>query len=127
MLLAALVLAVTPSATDMNSGAFLYRSCTNLVRLWDGAKGFDLGRAADCKSYILGFLDGNGFAVAQDTAAGTGGSGHWLYCLDGAPSEKTAVRVYMNWMDKHPRAFPDPRSVGLVGALMDAYPCPVKK
>lgn len=114
-------------ANDMNKGSFLYRSCKDLIRLWDGDRGADSTRAVDCKSYILGFLDGTGFAVAQDTKYGSGAANRWLYCLDGSPQEDVAVRVHVNWMEKHPKALSDPRSVGVVGALADAYPCPTRK
>jgi hypothetical protein len=43
-------------------------------------------------------------------------------CVTGA-TKSTVVRVYLAYMDKHPKLFDVPKQIGLGLALRESYPC----
>ncbi len=72
--------------------------------------GGDLQSATECTAYIDGFTE----------------SGNSLFCMDSS-SVATVVRIYVAYMQKNPKLLDQPKSLGLLDALMGDYPCPTKK
>jgi len=96
-------------------GSALYHNCKADVRMMDsptGGENADMEPAEMCLEYMAGFLD----AIQIDGSV----------CVNGA-SRGTVVRVYVAYMDNHPKLFDVERDLGLFAALLEAYPCPVKK
>ena len=48
------------------------------------------------------------------------------YCLPNEASYGTIIRLYVLYMEKNPKKLDDLPIVGMLYALADAYPCPVK-
>ncbi len=45
-------------------------------------------------------------------------------CPPRSATLNTMVRVYLAYMNKHPKSLDFDRSAGVYGAMKDAYPCP---
>jgi hypothetical protein len=70
--------------------------------------------ANSCIGYIQGFVQA--FEL----------NGAMVICTEGA-SWGTMARVYVAYMDAHPKLMDEHKANDLAAALVDAYPCPVKK
>jgi len=108
------VLALAMFAQDspnLNSrGSALFAHCQEAVRIFDNVRvAGDLQSATECTAYIDGFTD----------------SGNSLICTGNA-SVSTMTRIYVAYMQKYPKLLDQPKSLGLLDALMDAYPCQKK-
>lgn len=102
-----------PAATDRAST--LYSQCRAYTALVDNARPMNSDAMLDagtCVGYIDGFTD----VVA---------AGSTTVCLQ-PTTIATLARVYIAYMDAHPKAFDVRRGVSLALALTDAYPCPAK-
>ncbi|MEO6982203.1 MAG: Rap1a/Tai family immunity protein [Edaphobacter sp.] len=96
-------------------GATLFEACQVTVRIIDNptTEGNSVAVATSCTSYIDGFTDGLESAPAD------------LVCISGA-SMGTLARVYVAYMQKNPKLLDQYRGVGLLLALSESYPCPLK-
>lgn len=94
-----------------NRGNALYSDCQALTRMLDGQPStvVEVQSGSSCTDYIDGFTDGY-------EAAGPS------LCVGGA-SLGTLARVYIAYMQKKPKLLDQHKSVGLLMALKDAYPC----
>ena len=114
LLVLAMAAQVRADLSPIDRGSDLFQKCQTDVRMTDnqnaGATSVDYQQAAACIAYIDGFTDG-----LQDGS----------YCVIGA-SLGTLARVYVAYMGKHPKLLDEYKSIGLVEALRDAYPCPKK-
>ncbi len=108
------ILAPAPS---FDNGTRLYQSCRASVRLMDGtqASGPELEDPEFCRGYL---------SATTETYALFSGAG---YCLPRSSTYGTLIRVYVRYMELHPKSLDEQRLGGLLDALLDAYPCPVKK
>jgi hypothetical protein len=48
----------------------------------------------------------------------------WSICPRLAPSGDAMIQAFMNWTGKHPEHWADNQQVGVVAALVEAWPCP---
>jgi hypothetical protein len=96
------------NSPNLNSrGSALFAHCQEAVRIFDNVRaGGDLQSATECTAYIDGFTD----------------SGNSLICT-GDASVSTMTRIYVAYMQKNPKLLDQPKSLGLLESLMDAYPC----
>ena len=90
----------------------MYRNCKVTVKIADNRSGTsdEYTSSALCISYIDGFLDGFQMGLADPI------------CYSGA-SLVTMARVYLAYMDIHPKMFDLPKLVGVSNSLFEAYPC----
>jgi hypothetical protein len=65
-----------------------------------------------CIGYFEGFVDINQFSDSS-------------LCLNSARIG-TLIRVYVSYMEKHPKLLDDFKVSGVIYALKETYPCPVK-
>jgi hypothetical protein len=99
-------------ATSM--GSVLYEECKNAIRLRENPNSdtsLEAIGSAECVNYLSGFVDG-----LSDKSI----------CLDHY-NEGTLARVYVVFMDTHPKYLDEHKAQGLLFALRDAYPCPSKR
>lgn len=111
-MLAPLLLLAMLSPTD--KGSTLYADCKTFVAMLDGTAKQEYSVAASafrCAGYVNGILDG---------ADGLRG-----FCASSA-STGTTVRVYIAYMDRHPKMFDEREGTGFISALQESYPCPAK-
>jgi hypothetical protein len=115
LLLLALTLKVPALIPETQRGTWLYQACQGAQRFLDNP--YDAKTSADqgsnfdnCTAYLAGYLEGP-TAETCPTAESTMG---------------TYVRVYVLFMQKHPKLLDMWRSVGLQEAMRDAYPCSKK-
>jgi hypothetical protein len=100
---------------DLTRGSALYSECKTYIALMDRSQPIGTDSGTDgglCVGYVSGFTEGAN--VFQG------------FCVPDSSRNGTAIRVYIAYMDKHPKLFDEPKSVGLLEALRDAYPCPAK-
>lgn len=114
MLIPLLVFAMASAGPSPESrGLILFQQCKTNVRMLDnnaaGATFTDYQNAASCMAYFDGFTD----------AYPDG-----LFCL-GTATLGTVSRVYVAYMEKHPKLMDEHRSEGVRQALSDSYPCSV--
>jgi hypothetical protein len=105
---------VPAGVEDDSKGSWLYHSCQSGVRAEDAGKNADANDIEDanhCIDYIAGFMDES----SSDT----------LFCVGNA-SKGTLIRIYVNYMQKHPKYRDQYRAIGLLAALHANYPCPTK-
>ena len=103
--------AVTPPATVQSETAQLYDACKAAVRVFDGTDrpGIDVNIAPYCLGFARGFLaEADGVCMPESTF-------------------NTIARVYVTYMDQHPRLRDEPGGVGFGLALRASYPCPAQK
>ena len=95
-------------------GSTLYAACLADVRIMEKTSTIesDIAAANECADYMLGFSD----ALALTTAP---------ICTD-EPSLGTLVRIYVDYMQKHPKMMDSERRLGVYAAMLQAYPCPAK-
>jgi Rap1a immunity proteins len=114
-----LALAIMQSASTVpaqDRGSNLYDQCRATIRVQNGTGdgGLDDLHSNSCVAYIDGFTDG--LLVAGDT----------LICVEGA-TLATIARVYIAYMEAHPKLMDSGKADGLLHALLENYRCPVKK
>jgi hypothetical protein len=99
------------SAGQVEQGTYLFHACQASIRVMDAPNvgASDLHDAEFCRGYFRGFGDLN------DMRGST-------ICLSSASSGPT-IRVYVAFMEKNPKLLDAPMIVGVVDALVDAYPC----
>ena len=99
------------STQPTQRGVTLYQLCKADVRAVDssGPPTVDNIEGKVCEAYILGFIDG---VVVGDKTI----------CVNGATPE-TLARVYVTWMENHPKLMDEPKRAGLYQALAVEYPC----
>lgn len=98
---------------DFDKGSWLFRACQANIRYMDAAPGMDTADNAlanECLDYIGGFTDG--VTLAEN-----------IYCTSQV-SMGTMTRVYVLFMQEHPKLLDEYRGVGLMLALKANYPCP---
>jgi hypothetical protein len=99
---------------DDSKGTWLYHYCQVSVRAEDAGKNAeptDIEDANQCIDYIAGFMD-----ASYNTT---------LFCTGNATTG-TLIRIYVNYMQKHPKYRDEQRGIGLLAALHANYPCPSK-
>jgi hypothetical protein len=104
----------TPEIPLIYRGSTLFQNCQADVRTMDipDAKQ-DYVAAAHCQSYIAGAM------------AGLYVAGYKGICADSA-SFGTLSRVYVAYMQKHPKLLDSHQMDGFMQAMLDAYPCAAK-
>ena len=101
---------------DFNKGSSLFRACQANIRSMDAAPGADAADnflANECLSYIGGFTDAA--TLAEN-----------IYCANQV-SMGTMTRVYVLFIQEHPKLLDTYRGIGLMLALKANYPCPKPK
>jgi hypothetical protein len=95
------------------TGSDLYSACQAVVRFTDNqqpSSESEFAKATECLSYVEGFTDGLGYAVKP-------------ICI-GDATMGTMVRVYVLYMQNHPKLMDAPKQIGVYAALQASYPCP---
>ena len=113
MFLAVVLLPHAAVAPEPTGGARLYRACQASIRMADaGAQAslVDAARGNLCVGYLSGYQD------ALDAAKARG------LCVPNVTTE-AIIRVYVAYMDKHPKLLESDMATGVHGALFEAYPC----
>jgi hypothetical protein len=102
--------AAPPHSAD--TATHLYGSCKAFVKALDGDR--DL-RPEDVYSgdYCLG--DIHGVSAGMDPTKR-------YFCIKGA-TFGTVARVYVSYLDQHPKLMDDPESLGFLTAMQTSYPC----
>jgi len=104
------VFAAQPQST-MQTGTGLFMACQALIKSDSQAnRGTDDVQVGVC----LGYLDGYTAGLAE---------GSKVVCASQA-TFGTMARVYVAYMEAHPKLLDAPKNIGLFLALQDAYPCP---
>ncbi len=120
MLTALLAFSIIQSSAPLDEnqrGSYLFRACQGTIRFQDaGVTGTnnDAAKSQFCVAYIGGFLDGLEMANSH------------AICTRNA-TMGTIARVYVAYMEKNPKDLDVEMPVGMLNAIMGAYPCPVKK
>ena len=99
---------------DTHKGSFLVAQCRSVVRMQDKDAGANVTVDAEAASYCLGYFEGL-TAFMDPTASGV--------CLNQA-TPGTLVRVYVAYMDKHPKAFDESKSAGAYFSSSNSLPVP---
>ena len=103
-----------PGIEDDSKGSWLHHSCQASIRAEDAgsnANPTDIEDANHCIDYLAGFIDGS--------------SPTTLFC-PGNATVGTLIRIYVNFMQRHPKYRDEQRGIGLIAALHANYPCPNK-
>jgi hypothetical protein len=104
--------------STQSRGADLFHDCQADIRLLD---------APDAKSVSDSDFENSQFCAGYFTAFGDFiAMGHTSICVGEARLD-TTIRVYVAYMDKHPKLMDDPMILGVVLALKESYPCPESK
>lgn len=100
------------TVTEFNKGSHLYRQCRAALRVDEGnARDDDQVEASYCAAFMAGFTEG--LTVAGDRK---------LCTVDATMG--TIARVFVAYMDAHPKNMDEIRTVGLINALIEKYACP---
>jgi hypothetical protein len=97
-------------------GSWLFQKCQAYVRTIDNPNGgsdSDNQDGARCFDYLKGFVDGIMDHSPQPFCPGSATTG-------------TTVRIYVNYMQQHPKLLDDSKTVGILQAFKEAYPCKTK-
>ena len=100
---------------DVVGGASLFANCQASVRASndvDHATEKDIDKAFKCMEYVAGYVDG--LRLSKSVCPGDA-------------HNDTMERVYVLFMEKHPKFLDEHRSRGLYAALAEASPCTVDK
>jgi len=111
MLIPLLAVAMSIQSADSDKGSDLYRECKNWVALVDKTRKLDeldTFEAGTCRGYIDGIS--SGLISLGVTCPGNATMG-------------TMIRVYLVYVDKHPKVLDFPPSAGVYGAFEETYPC----
>ena len=100
----------------MQKGSWLYAACKGAQRYSDAPRGHepeeDSSNFDNCTSYIAGYIESdNGISSCPPDGASLG----------------TMFRLYLAYMDKHPKLLDAYRISGIRSAMREAYPCPVRR
>ncbi len=98
------------AASEEMRGSTLYRRC-QAVSIADPTSA-EAMRASICLIYVAGFMDGRYVDGKQP-------------CV-GAASYEAIAGAYVAWMKRHPEVMKYDRSIGMLLALGEAYPCTAK-
>lgn len=111
VLLALALISGQALSNDHDRGSNLYVACKADVRALDKVE-----RQNDepLAVYCLGYLEG-----ITDTADLT----KYGICLVNKPTLGTLTRVYVTYMEQHPKMFDSLRPRGVLEAWADTYPC----
>lgn len=107
-----LAMQLPPSA----AGSDLYSACQAVVRYTDNPRtpsDSEFIKVMQCLSYVDGFTDGLATSIKP-------------ICI-GDASTGTMVRVYVQYMQNHPKLMDAPKGIGLNAALQSNYPCPATR
>jgi hypothetical protein len=107
---------INPKASaqsDPTLGASLYHNCKAAIQFMDGNTRTTDIEGAVCSSYIEGFTDSGVLSGAAATA----------YCFDDNTSNGVIIRLYVQYMEAHPKLMDRLKFVGLAQALHENYPC----
>jgi len=97
------------------------KTTADLVALCTAQKDDPLATAA--LNYCHGFAEGAVEIVLSYSAVGP--QSHRPFCLPSpAPSHDQAVSDFAAWANADPKRLDQPAAVGLIGYLIDHYPCP---
>ena len=103
------------SPLPFTKGSDLYSQCKNWVALVDKTRGLtddETYQAGECNGYVDGMTSGlTSMRIACPPPTATIG---------------TLIRVYLVYVDAHPKVLDFGASAGMYGALKEAYPCPAK-
>jgi hypothetical protein len=98
---------------DPSKGSGLYQECKSAIKLQDSSHDIsDDIQGVACLSYVAGFIDG---INRQEP-----------HICFGKATGGTVARVYVAYMDKHPKLLDDAAVEGLELALVESYPCTTK-
>lgn len=100
--------------SDQDKGSSLFKACKAEVRWMDSPGGNmdpSIPLGLRCGGYLEGFIDANALASPS------------LFCPDRDATMGTFARVYVNYMDQHPKLMDKHRGIGMVEAMRAAYPC----
>jgi hypothetical protein len=121
MLIPLLALAMVQTAEpipEIHRGSHLHQACLGSIRAQDNDSGkesaHDAYQSGVCISYINGFIDALDMANVHAICPGNASYG-------------TIARVYVAYMQSHPKEMDEAQSVGLTNALLDGYPCTIPK
>lgn len=110
------------STTPLSSGekgTSLYHACKTYASLRDtnGSSGgyLEFGEAGACQGYVDGFMNSYLWWHSQ-----IGND----FCFDRDTTYEGIIRVYVLYMDKHPKLLDAPKYVGFMRAMQENYPCP---
>lgn len=95
-------------------GSELSSQCKNWVALVDKTRTLtedEIYQAGECEGYVNGLM--SGLVSMRVGCPGKGTLG-------------TLIRVYLAYVDGHPKVLDMAASAGLFGAVKEAYPCPAK-
>ena len=117
MLAPLLALALMQQAAPLpfTTGTELYQQCKNWVALNDSTRSLTIEQsyqAGQCAGYIDGLTAG---LLTQRVT-----------CPPSSVTIGTVIRVYIVYVDAHPKVLDFAASSGVYGAMKDAYPCPAK-
>jgi hypothetical protein len=115
MLSPVLILTMMQSTPDLQAGSTLYVECRAATRVQDDPKRAteeDLDASTICTAYISGFVDASTLSHAV--------------CLGAETTMATYARLYVAYMQSHPKDMDALRSLGLYHALKANYPCQSK-
>jgi hypothetical protein len=112
MILPLLYLAMLQEPTRPEfKGSWLYSACQGGKRFLDAPRGHqsddDFSDFDKCSSYIAGFVEAGAPNACPPDEASLG----------------TMLRLYVAYMDGHPKLLDEHRLIGLRQALREAYPC----
>lgn len=109
----AVTMMLQEAVPERRRGSTLYTNCLAAVREQDGAKDDETTDASSrCIDYFSGFTDGM-------TMFDNG-------CFPKNSTLGTLIRLYVVYLQAHPKLMDDERSTGVVMSIADAYPCPKK-
>ena len=96
------------------TGGDLYSACQAVVRFADDPQSSpsdsEFTKAMQCLSYVEGFTDGLATSIKP-------------ICI-GDATIGTMVRLYVQYMQTHPKLMDAPTGIGINAALQSNYPCP---
>lgn len=99
------------SNSYLSSSSSLLSDCKSLIAIMDGGRSNGDTGHSTCVSYIAGFRDAFS-AVPQQKI-----------CLPNEVTTGQIARVFAGWADRNPNLLHSHRSVGLVDALIEGFPC----
>ena len=102
------------NAEEYGKGSWLFHECQGYIRWMDNPNGVtEINSGTRCFDYLKGFADGALGSHSDPFCPGTASMG-------------TIVRVYVKFMEEHPKLLDEAKTIGLVLALKESYPCKAK-
>ena len=120
-ILALALMSLNAPASESATGSTLFHECQAWIRYADGSSktGDDFSLGEYCIGYVEGFTSGLLWSDAFHNVSG-------LVCPPESSTFGTAVRIYVAYMEKHPKLMDENKYIGLFDSLRDAYPCSKK-